>query len=68
MALFSVCGKTETFKEEGFIPFRVESFPLDLCLELVFLVRPQGYPHVRVAKSICVSGGQVSPLTSDTRH
>ena len=57
--------KQHTFKVECFVPSRVESLSLDLGLQLVFLVRHQCNPNVRVAEAIGVPGGQVSALTFD---
>lgn len=34
-------SKTQTLKQEGFVPVRVEVLPLDLGLQLVLLVRQQ---------------------------
>ena len=57
--------KTQTFKVECFVPAGVEGLPLDLGLQLVFLVWHQGDPNVRVAETIGVPGRQVTALTSD---
>ena len=51
-----------TFKVESFVPFRVESSPLDLCLQPVFLVRQEGDPHIRVTQPIGITGSQVFTL------
>ena len=51
-----------TFKVKSLIPPWVESFPLNLCLQPVFLIWQEGYPHIRVTQAIQVTGCKVSAL------
>lgn len=55
-------SKTQTFKEERFIPVGVEVFPLDLCFQLVLLVRQQVDLDKRVGGAREVFGRQVLTL------
>lgn len=47
------------------MPLRVQCSPLDLGLQLVFLVRQQRHPHVGVAGAAQILGGELLRLGTE---
>lgn len=54
-----------TFKVKRLMPLRVQCSPLDLGLQLVFLVRQKRHPHVGVAGAAQILGGELLRLGTE---